>query len=139
MGRDVVRGDGLGASVGQATAHLLEVLVGIGGEDLGQRRQPGRGGQRVAVERALLGDAVADLVHEVGPPAEGARRDPAGDRLGEAGQVGLDPEALDGTAGGDGGAALHLVEDEHDAVARAQLAHAFEVARAGAARCRCSS
>ena len=35
---DVVRGDGLRAPVGEATAHQLEVLVGIGGEDLGERR-----------------------------------------------------------------------------------------------------
>ncbi len=131
MGRDVVRGDGLRAPVGQATPQLLEVLVGVGGEDLGERGQPGRRHQGVAVEGPLLGDAVADLVHEVGPTAEGAGRYPAGDRLGEAGQVGLDPEALDGPAGRDGGPALHLVEDEDDAVAGAQLAQPLEVARPG--------
>ena len=107
---------------------LLEVLVGVGGEDLGERRQSGRGRQRVPVERPLLGDALADLVHEVGAAAEGAGRYPSGDRLGEARQVGLDPEALDGPARRDGGAALHLVEDEHDAVAGAQLAYALEIA-----------
>ena len=52
----------------------------------------------------------------------------AGDRLGEAGQVGLDAEALDRPAGGDRGAALHLVEDEDDAVAGAQLAEPLQVA-----------
>ena len=64
-------------------------------------------------------------------PTEGSGRHATGDRLGEARQVGLHPEALDGTSRRDGGPAFHLVEDEDHAVAGAQLAHTLEVAGAG--------
>src|SRR6202166_3473001 len=48
--RDVVGGDGLCAPLGQPSPNLLEMLVGVSAEDLGQRCQPGRGRQRVPVE-----------------------------------------------------------------------------------------
>ena len=89
------------------------------------------GDERIAVVGAHLGDAALDQAHEVLPAAERRGRETAGDRLGEAHQVGLHAEPLGRPAGGDGEAGLDLVEDEHDAVLGAQLAHPLEVAGLG--------
>ena len=63
----------LRAPVGEPRAELGEVLVRVGGEHLGERGQPGRGHERVAVERALLGGAVLDDVHDVDAVPPNAR------------------------------------------------------------------
>ena len=105
-----------------------EVRVGVGREHLGERGEPGRRHQRVAVERALLGGAVLDDLHHRRVAAERADGGAAADGLGEAREVRLHPEPLDRTTGGDGRARLHLVEDQHHAVPRAEVAGRLEVA-----------
>ena len=72
--------------------------------------QPDVRHQRVAVVGPHLGDALLDQPHQVGPAAERRRREPAGDRLGEADQVRLHAEALGGAAGGDREPGLDLVD-----------------------------
>ena len=120
--------DGRPTSLGEQRAQLAEMVVRVGGQNLRERGQSGTAGQRVAVERPLLGGAPADRLHHRGLPAERADRGPAAERLGEAGQVRLHSEPFDRAAFGDGRSGLHLVEDEHHAVAGAQLADGFEVA-----------
>ena len=116
-----------------------EVLVRVGGEHLGQRREPGGGDERVAVERALLRGAGADRVHDVGPAAERGAGGATADRLGPARQVGLHAVALGRAAVRDGRAALHLVEDQQRAVLVQEILEALQVAGLRAGRCRCSS
>ena len=72
MGRDAVGGEGGGATVGEPGAERRQVHVGVGREDLGERRQAGRAHERVGVERALVGGAPRDDLHHVGPAAERA-------------------------------------------------------------------
>ena len=116
---------------GEPGAERGEVDVGVGGEHLGERGQPGRAHERVAVERALVGGAPADHLHHVGPAAEGRRGRAAADRLGEAREVGLHAVALDRAAGRDRRARLHLVEDQQRAVPVQQLEQAREVSGLG--------
>ena len=78
-----------------------------------------------------------DDAHHLGAAAEGADRHAAADALGQAEQVGLDAELLGRAAVGEHDPGLDLVEDEHDAVLRGQLADPLQEARLAAARRRC--
>ena len=63
----------------------LELRVGVGGEDLGQRRLGGGHHQRVAVEGPVLVDvAVGDDLGELLGHPDRAARIAAADRLGQA-------------------------------------------------------
>src|SRR5918999_87011 len=70
--------------------------------------QEGRGREWVPVERAHMGHAGGDLVHQVGAAPERPQRRATSDRLGEAGQVRLDAEPLGGASRGHGGSGFHL-------------------------------
>ena len=63
--------------------------------------------------------------------ADGSAGEAAADRLGQADQVGGDPEPLDRAAVGDGGAGLDLVEGEQRALGVQQLLDARQVAVLG--------
>ena len=115
----------------EAGAEGAEVHVGVGGEHLGERGEPGGAHERIAVEGPLVGGAPGDDVHHVGPAAEGGRGRPAADRLREAGQVGLHAVALDRPARRDRRARFHLVEDEQRAVPVEELEEPGEVAGLG--------
>ena len=85
----------------------------------------GRQRRRAAHRVAAVGAAVAagrPLVVELAASAERGEREPAGDALGHADDVGLDAVVLDGEhLAGAAEAALHLVGDEQDAVLAAAL------------------
>ena len=118
-------------ALGEAGAEVVQVHVGVGGHHLGEGGEAGGRDEGVAVERPLLRGAVGDHVHQVGPAAERGAGRAAADRLGEAREVGLHAVALGGAAGCDRRAALHLVEDQDDAAAGADLAQRLEVAGLG--------
>ena len=120
------------APAAQDLGQPVELGVGVGRQDLGQRRAHRRHRQRVAVERADLVDpAVGDPAHDLLAAADRAARQAAADRLGQAEQVGGDAEALRGAAVGDRGAGLHLVEGEQRARGVQQLLDARQVAVLG--------
>ena len=99
----------------------------VAGLDLGHRvgsadvaeHGAGRGHhERVAVVGAEMEHgALRDRLHHLGPAAERADRQAAADRLREAHEVGLHAEAASRAAVAGGDAGLHLVEDQHRAVA----------------------
>ena len=110
-------------------AEPVEVLVRLGGEDLGQRGAGGGHRQRVAVEGAdLLVGAVGDAAHDLLGPADGPAGYAAAHRLGEAHHVRADAQVPGGPPVGGGDAALDLVEGEQGAVLVDDLAHALQVA-----------
>ena len=120
----------------QRLVDAVEVRVGLGGEDLGERRLGGGHHQRVAVEGAVLGDgAVLDDGGELVAHADRAAGEAAAGGLRQGDHVGLHAEVLRRAAGGDRRAGLDLVEDQLHAVARGEVADALEVARARAGRC----
>ena len=110
-----------GTALRQPGTERREMHVRVGGEHLGERGEPGRAHERVAVEGPLVRGTPLDDLHHVGAAAEGGGGRAAADRLGEAGQVGLHAVALDRAAGRDRRARLHLVEDEQRAVPVQQL------------------
>ena len=92
----------------------------------------GEGGgdrDRVADERSTDGTLVR-RVHDLGLPEHARQRQPHGDRLRDGDQVRLDAGVLDreeATRAREPG--LHLVDDEHDAVAVADLAQTLHELR----------
>ena len=97
--------------------------------DVTEHRTRCRHHERVAVVGAEVEHrALGDRLHHFGPTAERADRQAAADRLGEAHQIGLHAEAASGAAVSGSDAGLHLVEDEHRAVAFGDLANGLEVA-----------
>ena len=108
------------------------MLVGLGREDLEERRARGDHRQRVPVVGTHLIDAVVlDDAHDLFGAADGARRQTAAEHLGERHHVRLHAELLGGAAGRDREARLDLVEDQHDPVARADVPHGLEVTGLG--------
>ena len=97
------------------------------GDDL-ERRESGRHRDRVAGKRAGLVDRPerGQPFHDVAAPAEGADRHAAADDLAERRQV--RPDAIERlrAAGGDAKAGHDLVEDQHHAMRRAQVAQLFQ-------------
>ena len=81
--------------VGQPGGELLEPVVGIRVAEHLERGDAGGRGQRIAAERAGLKDLAGrqHVVHDLGPAAVGAHRQPAADDLAQRGQVGRDAEA----------------------------------------------
>ena len=108
---------------------MARYVVRVGREHLGERGEPGRRDQRVAVEGPLLRGAAVDRVHHVGAAAE--RRAPGVPpqiAFAQHARSGYDAVALDRAAVRDGRAALHLVEDQQRAVLVQQVLEALEVA-----------
>ena len=70
-----------------------------------------------------MGDAAAELAHDLLAPPDGGDRIAVGHGLGHGADVGPDAVKLLGAATGDAEAGLHLINDHEDAVLGAQLAH----------------
>ena len=94
-----------------------------------QRGDAGGRGQRIAAERAGLKHFARrqHVIHDLGPAAVGADRQPAADDLAQRRQVGLDAQQRLRPAVGHAEAGHHFVEDQQRAVLAAS-------ARAGACR-----
>src|SRR6266481_1255599 len=103
-----------------------------------ERRDRRGGAERVRVERPGVRHPLAPVPvgvvaerqqgHQRTLAAEGTARQAAGDDLGECGEVGRDPEVRLRATGRVAEARDHLVEDQHDAVARRQRAQLLQVA-----------
>ena len=120
MGGQAVLGDHAVAAGHQLLVGGVQLLVGLGGQHLEQRRLRGGHHERVAVERALLADAaVGDERGQLVGHADRAAREAAADRLGQADDVRRDAEQLGRAARGHGRAGLDLVEDQLRRRARA--------------------
>src|SRR5207302_5054143 len=127
--RELVVGDDAVEAALQRLRKRVEMRVRGGVEDLEQRYLRGRHRQRVAVEGAHLRDTlVLDDGHDIGTAPDGAAWKATPNRLGERDQIGRDSEALRGPARRDGGARLHLVEDEQRAVVVSDVTLAGQVA-----------
>ncbi len=132
VAREVVLADDLLAAREDPVVEVVEVGVGVVGEHLEQVRARGGHAERVPVVGADLVDgAVLDDAHDLLVAADRAGRHAAAERLGERDHVRHHAEALGRAAGGDAEAGLDLVEDQHDAVAGADLAHLGQVAVLG--------
>ena len=121
---------GVGETVGELRAELAELLVETLRQTL-QAPQARRHRQRVARERAGLIDRTGrrDEPHQIFAAAVGADRQPAADDLAEARQIGNDAAPALRAAGTDAESGDHFVEDQQDAVARADLAQALQKPR----------
>ena len=97
-----------------------------------EHRQAGGHRHRIAAERAGLVDRAGrgDLLHQFASSAIGAHRHAAADDLAEGAQVRAHAVARLRAAQRDAEAGHHLVEDQHRAMARAQLAQVLQVALA---------
>ena len=65
------------------------------------------------------------MTHDVGSATKGADGHATANHFAEAGKIGLDVEKALSTVGTKTKTRHHLVEDQHAAVLRAKLAHAF--------------
>ena len=106
------------AFVGQAARIAL-------GDDL-QRRDPGRGGQGIGVERAgvlhlRLALTKVENVEDVRTPGQATSRKSAGENLGQRRKIGLDMVISLSAAGMDAKAADDLVENQQSAMFLRQL------------------
>ncbi len=116
----------------QRGADLADLLVDLPAGQFVERGQHGRGGDRVAVERAGVGDRPAGHAGEQVTPPGDRRARPAGrHRLAVHGQVRVHAEAFRGPAQRHPEAADRLVEDEHRAALGADPADRLQVARLG--------
>ena len=88
-----------------------------------QRREAGRGRDRVPGQRARLVDRAdgRELGHDVGAAAERRGREAAADDLAERHQVGAHAVEAEPAGAADAEAGHHLVADEQRAVVAAQL------------------
>ena len=107
-------------ALGQRGGPVAEELVGAVVEQV-ERGEAGGGRERVPRQGAGLvhGPERREVVHDLGPPTEGAHVEAAADDLAEAGEVGPDAEPALRAASAHPEAGDHLVEDQErtDAVA----------------------
>ena len=125
---------GLGAfrqAIGQPLCHVLQPFEKAGLTQNVQGGEPRAHGNGIARQRAGLIDRAirGELIHEVGPPAEGADRHPATDHLAQGGEIGPYAVARLGTPQRHPEPGHHLIEDQQAGIFIAQGPQARQKSR----------
>src|SRR6266542_1632572 len=136
LGREARLSGGLGQSCLEPRPRREQPLVLARLPQLGERREPRGGRDRIAVESAGLEDhltralqLLGEVAHDVASAYHGGQRKTAADDLAERRQIGHDTVILLGAAPGEAEAGDDLVEDQRDAVSRGHLPYAAEKCR----------
>ena len=129
--RDAARLEDRAHAAAQARAVGGDALQRIGLVENLQGLLRRRQRHRVRGIGAAVRDPLADLAHDVLAAREHRDRIAVGERLGEGAQVGLHAVELLHAAARDAKAGLDLIDDQHHAVAVAQLARRAHVVRLG--------